>query len=477
MKIFKNIYRLTVVSMLMAVTSCEFGDANIDTANPQDVTMPLLLPAAEARIAYFLAGDAARYCGVFTQHFGGGGRQHLLIARYGLSDSDVNTAWNQQYAGSLQDIGVIIEKSREEGLESPHFRGVAKVLTANLIGVMTDLYGNIPYSEAIKGADNLTPVYDSRDQIYTTIHTLLDEARGEMAAESTLSPGAEDLIYRGDLNNWIAASHVLDARYYLHRGEYERALTSLENGFTSSGQDMVFNFGTAPTETNPLFQFDEQRTGDLFMGEYFIEKLKSLNDPRLPFFAVPTNLEAVREDDAEPIFVGLTAGESATTESTVTDLDGKWETAYTMRNSPTIFTSYTEQLFIEAEAAFQTGDTDRAAKAYNAGIAASLLSVTGRPNPLYLARNATKGADITLELIMEQKYLALYTQVETWNDLRRTGFPAIEPVASANNQLGAGLMPQRWPYPLNEQLFNADNWKANVTANTPIDELKVALDW
>ena len=449
---------------LVMLFSCDYGDTNIDPANPLDVTIPLLLPSAEGRIAYFLGGDASRYCGVFSQHFGGGGRQHLLIGRYGFTESDVNTAWNQQYAGSLQDLKVIIDKANAEGAASAEqFSGAAKVLTAYLIVVLSDLYEEIPYSEALQGIEIQEPAYDTRETIYSTAHTLLSEAITELGVSSDIALGGEDLIYGGDASKWIKAAHSIEARIYLHEGNYDAALTSAASGFTSNADDMEYAFGSAATETNPWYQFEEQR-GDVVMGKYFIDMLLSTNDPRIDFFAIPTNYSAVVNDGAAPTYVGAPAGNPVGGESTVADLNEAIKTTYTSRGSAVPFITYAELKFIEAEAHLRKGSADAsaAADAANAGIEASLVKVTGASDAIYLTANSLDAGSINLEAVIGQKYIALFTQVESWNDWRRTGYPQLTAVGD-NNQLGPGIFPLRWPLPQGESLFNATNHAIHVT--------------
>lgn len=456
---------------LVIVTSCDYGDTNIDPANPQDVTVNLLLPTAQARMAYFYAGDASRYNGLFTQHFTGGGRQHVVFGRNQLQPADVNTAWNQQYAGSLQDLNVIIQKAGLEGTTpSGQYSGAAKVLMANLIAVLSDLYGDIPFSEALLGTEVQTPAYDTRADIYADVHRLLQEARTELAEDSDLAIGSEDLFYAGDTDLWIKAAWTIEARIYLHEGEYESALNAASNGLESNAEDMEFICGSSPTETNPWFQFEEQR-GDVIMGKFFIDQLNSTNDPRLPFYALPANYDDVVDAGADPVYVGGLAGNPSGGESKVADIDEVIMTHYTSRASAIPFISYAERLFIEAEAHLQKGTPDAAAaaEAFNQGIAASLTKVTGSASPVYLAENSATAGDIDLEKVLMQKYIALFTQVETWNDWRRTGYPVLEPVDENNFLQGNEKFLLRWPLPQGEQDFNFENWTLNQqTPITPI---------
>lgn len=475
----KNKLLILILAIGLAITtSCDYGDTNIDPANPQDVTVNLLLPSAQARMAYFFAGDASRYNGMLTHHFTGSGRQHLVLGRNQIQPADVNTAWNQQYSGTLQDLNIIIQKSEEAtDVTTTQFSGAAKFLMANIIIVLSDLYGNVPFSDALKGTESQTPSYDDRDAIYTAAHDMLADARNELSVASTLQLGGEDLLYGGNTDRWIKATYALDARLFLHEGRYEDALNAAENGFSSNADDMEFVCGSAATENNPWYQFEQQR-GDVVMGKYFIDLLQNLSDPRLPFYAIPSNYSDFIDEGEDPIFLGALAGNPQGGESAVADLNDEIITHYTAKESAVPFITYAEQKFIEAEAHLMKSSPDAAAaaEAYNEAVAASVLKVTKEANPEYIASTLANAGNISLQGIIEQKYIALFTQMETWNDWRRTGYPILDPIVD-NNLIGEGNFRLRWPLPQGEIDFNRVNWELNAeNATTAITTNGIAWD-
>lgn len=452
-------YTLVLSVGLWLVSACDFEDTNVDPSNPIDAPINTLLSTAEARMAYFLGGDIARYNALFTQHFGGTNRQHLTYSRYIFDGSNTDATWDQMYGGAFQDLQVALEKAQEEGQASPHYSGVTKVLLAVFIGNMSDLFGNVPYSEAGLGDENFTPAYDTRDEIYASIHQLLEEARADLSAEeSLLSPGADDLIYGGDLDLWTKASYALDARYYLHRGNLAAAADAAAQGFESIDEDMEFVFGSGETEANPLYQWLRDRN-DTNMGAFFIGLMASKNDPRLPVFA--TTVDGDGDGEADD-YVGATAGLPGGSESQV----GAYLAS---ADSPVPFITYAEQKFIEAEALLEA-DPTAASEAFDEAIAASLLEVTGATNEGYVATEGSAGGT-TLARIQTQKYIALFYQAETFHEFRRTGIPNLRPAASS--ALPGGEIISRWPYPQNEFLYNRENYEAN----RPDNELTADLSW
>ncbi|TAE47473.1 MAG: SusD/RagB family nutrient-binding outer membrane lipoprotein [Bacteroidetes bacterium] len=441
----------TIAVMMIAtfgfVTSCNFvdPDLNTDPNNPADVTVNLLLPTAEVGIAYILGGDAGRYTTIWTQHHDGVDRQHLAYSVYQLLETDVDAIWGTAYATILQDLKLIREKADANG--SPYYSGIAKVLTAITLGTLVDLYNDIPYSQALQGAENLTPAYDTGAQLYETIQSLLTEAKTDFSqSASVLKPGSDDLVFAGNMAKWTALANTLQARYWLHLSEidataYTKALAALDAGAISGNAGSAdVNFFSTTTNANPWFQFDDQRN-DVRMGKFFIDLMNSINDPRITVFATPSS---------GTTYTGSPAGAPDVAAS-------GFGTLYGSDNSPVPLMLFAEAKFIEAEAAFGTNDKARAAAAHNAAIAAS-LEYSGVSDAAFLTAQASEtDATITLEKILTHKYIALYTTQEPFVDWRRKGIPNLQPAD------GETRIATRFPYAQSERLYNAPNYKANVT--------------
>ncbi len=439
--ILKGIAALFLV--VFSVTSCDYLDPeiNIDPNNPTDVSMDLLLPAAQANFAYTMGGDFGRYTSCWTQHHAGVERQHSAIEVYNIKESDTNTAWNTMYSDVLKELNILMVKADELG--APHYKGVAQVVTAMGVAVMVDLFNDVPYREALQGADNLTPAYQGGAALYDEVQSLLDEAITNLSAtESNFSPSTDDIMLGGDLAAWIAAANSLKARYALRLTDLNgnaaasSALTHLASGaITSNAGDAQVDFIAG--QNNPLFAFNDER-GDIRMGAFFMDWMASKGDPRASSFAADAS-----------------AGGSAA---------GVFEIGASMpgsffggQASPVMFVSYAETKFIEAEAAFRTNDLPRAATAHNEAVMAALAKV-GVSDATFEANEASEtDATITLEKILEHKYISMYTQVEAFSDWRRTGVPALSP-ADGQTQIA-----RRFPYPGDERRYNSANMPSGVT--------------
>ncbi|MBK8490563.1 MAG: SusD/RagB family nutrient-binding outer membrane lipoprotein [Saprospirales bacterium] len=440
-------FKIFVVSLALVAGSCNFIDPelNVNPNNPLDVPINLLLPQAEVSIAYVMGGDLGRTVAMWTQHHAGVDRQSTGFDVYQLREQDINNAWGNIYASSLTDLQFMIQKADET--DSPYYRGVARVLMAYLMGHVVDLWNDVPFSDALKGADQLKPAYDTGASVYDQIQALLRDAKLDLAqSASTLRPGTDDLIFGGNVGKWTAFANTLLARNYLHLGDYGSALNALsEGGIADNSGNAKVSFGTSAIEQNPWFQFDDQRN-DQRMGKFFIDLMKSINDPRLPYFAAK---------DADGNYVGSGAGEFNVGAS-------GWGDYYCDAASPVVFATYAEAKFIEAEASFPT-NKQAAADAYNAGIAASLAQI-GIDDAAFLAQEAATAGNITLEKIMTHKYIACYSTLEPFADWRRTGFPSLQPAA------GTTEIARRFPYPGDERLYNATNY-APYSGTTVFDKV------
>ena len=444
--------RINIISLLAAgvivisTGSCKkfIQGYEIDPNNPISVTPDLVLPTAEVATDYVYGGDYGRYSDMWTQHQSGNDRQFSAIATYTITESDVDNVWRfNAYGGGMYDLYTLINGT------DPAYAGVAKILMAANLGLLTDGFGDIPYTDAFKGSDEIKPTYDSQESIYNSILSLLSSAHSDLDAVSDRTPGGDDLFYGGDLTKWHAAANALLARYHLHLGardasNYQAALDAIDaGGMTGNGDDLTLPYGDDVTNNNLWFQFYDQRSGYMSMGAFFIDLMTGLSDPRLPQFATDPGTGFVGSDPGEPFSSDLS-------------LIGPY---YGSPASPIPVMTYVEQKFIEAECAFRTGDMDRAASAYNEGVIAS-LDRFGVTDDAYIAANASAtSGTVNLDDILTQKYIAMFTQFESWTDYRRTGIPTLDPASG-------GAVPVRFPYPQSERLYNSENLPGGITIST-----------
>lgn len=438
-----KIFQIALFLGLMGfMTSCEkyFEGVNDNPNQPVDVPANMLLPSAQGFFAYGNGGDVARYTSIIMQYCEGYDRQWLVYQRYQLTETELDNYWRfNMYGGGLKDLYNMIKIAQDNGY--PQYEGVGKVLMGYGMMLITDIFGDAPYSAAFQEADDLSPTWDSQEDIYNTIINLLTEAKTNLAAATgPLAPGSDDLVYGGDTDLWTKTANTLLARAYLHLGKvstanYQNALDALGtegvDSYGSNADDATFPFGVNATEAAPWFQFNDQRNTIAYLHyqndtHYVAKQMVSQGDPRFDVYF-----------------------------DTSTDYLGA---AYNSPNTPFYFISYMEQKFIEAEAAFQTGDATRAASAHNAGVMASLTrhNVAGSSAAFEAAHAQHTSTTITLQEIMEQKYVAMFLDPEAFSDWRRTGFPALQAVPF---NVTGDIIPRRLPYPQSERLYNSANFQ------------------
>ena len=418
---------------------------NEDPNNPKDVAMAQLVAPIEANLAYIVGGELARWDCVWMQQIAGIQSQSAENDIYIFGESDADNAWSYNlYAPGMINTKIMMEKAVTT--KSPHYAGVAKILMAYHLGVTTDQWGDIPYSDALKGLNyEFKPKYDTQEKIYTTIFSLLNEAITDLGAtSSTFKPGAEDLIYGGDKNMWIRTAYALKARYSLHLAKkkgataYTDALTALTNAYRSNDDDFKFVFGSAYNNSNPIYQSEQERTGYYAASATYMNMLAATNDPRKAVYFDGTVGSKPGEANSDAAVIGA---------------------AYASDVSPVYLMSFVETKFIEAEASFKTNDKLRAANAYNDGLKASLQREGVYGDGTWFNTQKETDATITLEKIMNQKYLSSFLSIETWSDWRRTGYPAL---VKATGAVTAEI-PRRLLYPADERLYNKENMPAGLT--------------
>ena len=446
-KYINNIFKSAGLVFLLAllITSCDTWidtDLNVDPDAPADVPMNLMLPAIEQSLGFNLAGnDVVRVTNIWMQQFDGVDRQSYTQARYQFLPADVNNVWNSFYTEIFMNSIVLIDKAENtEGKESPHNAGVARVIVATTLGITTDVFGDMPFSDAFRGNQNiLTPKFDAQEKIYDTLNVILDAAIANLGSSENAVDVGGDVVYGGDVDLWKKAAYSIKARHAMQltgvngSAAYSAALSAAGNGFSSIADDFEVPWET--DNKNPIFQFMEQR-GDIRMGATLVDLLKDVEDPRLPFY--------VAEDGN-----GEYTGSVILSQNGDASHPGSYIAA---ADAPSVIMSYAELKFIEAEAHFMLGDKDKAKSAFAEGVKASVTKVVGEFDQDWYDTNFG-GLAISLELIMEQKYVATFGTNQSYADYRRTGLPALTIPSGAV----LPAIPTRFPYSQGEIDYNGDN--------------------
>ena len=455
MKKYSLKYFLVPLVVMLFVTGCsDLSETNIDPTRPTSVEIRLILPSAISQSAFNIGSNPARVAGIIMQQYVGFDAQQVAYTDYVLPDITFNNYWRTGlYAAVLKDCNDVINLAQEEA--RPHYEGIAKILMAHAYGNATSYFGDIPFSEALKGAENLTPSYDSQEAVYAGVLRLLDEAITLLnGASSAGPPASDDLIYGGDAASWVATAYALKARYTMQQAKRNPnagsdVLAALANAFGDLASQPNFNFGSGQLDNWALAKFGNERPNTLIIDSRFADWMTNNADPRQDFYMEFNGSEWVYFNSANPNLV--------------------WAT----NNASVPLISYVEVKFLEAEAlALDGAATADIQAALAAGITASMdqIGVAAADYADYVANHSDlsglSDAEV-IQRIIEEAYVAYYGYAfhQTWANYRRTGYPALTPSpAGAGGLNPSGVIPRRYLYPSSEDQTNSANLQAAQAA-------------
>ncbi len=444
-KILISLISLTVLFS----TGCEdFIDVNENPNAPTDVSEKLLLAPIQYSIAHDITTGPEAHVATFVNHYMQNIAYNQALPNFGtyqLTPNDVNASWSGIFT-SLQNLKMLQEKG--EANSNYNYAGIAKILTAMCLGVATDLWGDIPYTEAFQGSANLTPAYDSQEFIYTEIQTLLDAGIADIDRNTGLVPGTDDYYYTGDMAKWKRLAYTLKARYYMHLTEApghtaaaqaSLALAALQNGMASNEDGLEFSYPGGPGTESRWF-LNMLPVSTLVASSAIVDTLVSRNDPRLPYLVAPSKRNGT--------YAGRPIGTPTTGDLQAYSLLGS---AYAGSDATLSLLPYAEALFLKTEATLIAAGAAAAQPFYQEGIKAHMaeLEIDNSAIDAYLATRGTLTEANALERIMEEKSIANFLSLENYNDWRRTGYPAISPVPNALSDI-----PRRFLYPQSEASTN-----------------------
>ena len=474
MKTLRSSLRLAVAAaMAMAAAGCSSDNLTGLNQNPNIPNTPtpefLLANGIEASVSrVFGAGLHMDIAGLWVQHFA----EHRFSNedRYLISDATVSGHWSSFYAGPLQDLQETIELAEEAGRPNAAAQGL--VMRSWVYHVVTDLWGDVGYTDALKGRDpsaGNTPTFDPQETVYKGLFTDLRAAH-----DALVDGGGEvkigDLLYDGDTERWKRFANSLRLRLAMRLSEVDEQTARTEFAdalakgvFTSNADNAVLEYLAGGNNVNPIFAYERTRD-DHSVSKTIIDTLASFADPRLPIYAKPT---------AAGTYVGMQNGSTAQPALTAISHIGSY---FSSDASPALVMTWAEVLFLQAEAVERGWITGDAAALYAQAIRASMemLKVPTADIDAYLAQPVVqyKGGAEGLRQIALQKWIALYgNSVEAYAEWRRTGQPVLTPGPNADN---GGRIPVRLPYPSREQSLNgatleqAKQRQGGATLDSPV---------
>ena len=483
-------------ALTLVVGSCnpdKFLDVNATPNNPLAVAPSALLNGVEVTTGFTVGNDLGRVTDLLVQHMAGIANQPRSYDVYLLRGNYDNQWNNELYGGSLINAQQIIIATQAT---SPLYAGYAKILKAYNFALATDLWGDIPYSQALLGnaaAPTLQPRFDKQEDIYkgnTTlaIQSLFDLVREGLAdidkgiAASALKPGVDDLMYKGSNLKWKRFGNTLLLKLANTISKKEPALAAtvinevLAKGtaayITDNSDDAEVPFGTTVGNQNPFYAYNYvNRPDDQMLSQRFLDSLTiRYKDPRIAQFFTAVPGTAAGTTTAVGKFAGYDNGGTAPVPVRANRARYGAYVVGTNGEAPVRLVTNFQRAFILAEAMLTLpgvsvpGET--AQSLYQAGIRAS-MSKTGisatdialyfTSNPKIVTLDASRGVEYQRNQIVTQKWIAWAGNgYEAYNDFRRTGYPKLALVTNPSSESPTSI-PVRLFYPNSEISANATN--------------------
>ncbi len=463
---------LTILIPMLVLTACkkDLTSINVDPKAPPTVPSGTLFTNAQHELINTLTSSNVnlnifRLVDQYWQEV-----TYTDESNYDLNQRSIpQNMWNSLYRDVLQDL----ERSKDlvpADLYPPLSPAELAKLQANKVAMADILqvytyyylviaYGNIPYTEALNIEATTAPKYDDQKEVY---YKLLDRLDADIAAldNSQEGIGAADIIYGGDVDSWILFANSFKLKMGLTIADFDdaKAKSVVESAvaagvFSSNADNAVFNYLSAPPNTNPIW-VDLVQSGrkDFVAAKTIIDVMMPLNDPRMSLYFTTD-------------FAGGYSGGTPGASSNYTTFS-KPANQIIAPEFPALFLSYSEIEFDLAEAVergYSVGGT--ALMHYNNAITASIMywGGTSTEATVYIAQPSVNYLTVTgtyKEKIGMQKWIALYNRGwDAWNEIRRLDYPQIIAPPSA-----LSVFPVRYTYPINEQNLNKANYDAAASA-------------
>src|SRR4030043_297197 len=415
---------LSAAILVLTLWSCSesvMDEINKDINDPNDMVSSLIITDAMTSSAFnIVGGDFNIYASVYVEHNAGTfGQLYNADIRSSepTTSTTYNNTWNAVYA-NLYCLKLVREKCSTGGPEEGNYHtlGIAQILTALNLAVLTDMIGDVPWTQSCQPGVIFTPELDSQEDIYADIFSLLDEGIANLDKETIfVSLGNQDLIYGGDTDSWKKFAFGVKGRFSMRlsyrSSAYADVITFASQSFTSAAEQAQFNYNGS-TALSPFWVFFRDR--DYYGASQSLhDKLAERSDPRDNVFFIP-------HPSAGGSLVFAPNG-------TANQVQGAYSiSAISTITAPTYLLSYHEIEFLKAEAYVRLNNLHAAEDALEDAITAAFQKVN-------IGLTATDAADYfdntvssrfsanPLSEVMNQKYIAFFEEeaIEAYNDYRR----------------------------------------------------------
>ncbi len=501
MKFIKNKLGLATLATAIIFAGCnKFLDVNDTPNDPLEVPPSTLLSTGLAGTAFAVSNELNRFASTIMSVTAGAAGNPLAWDIYNnVTGAEFGSQWNfELYGGALINYRKMIQAA--EAQQGAAYAGIGKIMTAYTFSVVTNTWGDVPYSEALQGdVEVTTPRLDAQRDIYLgnsaeNIQGLIDMVREGLAdldRESIFNPGATDIVYGGNIDRWRRAGNSLLLKLAMQISQVEPTISSqvirevmeANHYINENAGNLSVRFGGQVGSQSPLWTLTNNSLfqNELLISTRFLNLLQGLNDPRLPNFVTRVQ----QTPGATPTYVTIDNGfRGVVPLATLTNPQRPGRSVYNSYatgvsgEGPVRLLTYAQTSFILAEAVVRFGLAGDAQALYAQGIRASMgeAGITAENITAYFNANPTVvtlsgNNEQRIEQIIRQKYISLFSNgLEQWNDWRRTGYPVL---AEHSNAQGIdGRRPVRAVYLFTEQQRNP-----NFPQGNTVPESNVPLWW
>lgn len=478
-RFMSNKLSLAVVAGLFLASSCDIADFGDTNVNPNATTVPITSALLTNSITQVFNASSIRdvTAGAYAQYVSA--TQYTEATLYTFS----NPAWDGVYAGPLYDLQNIINNNTDPATapvvavngSNANQIAVARILKAYRYWCLTDDYGDIPYTGALKGDAQVA--YDAQADIYKDLFKELKEA----VAQFDGGPAAKgDILYGGDIAKWkkfansmrlLMALRISKADATLGKAEAASAIAA--GVIESSSENVVINWPGGAFKNSWFTLYDGRK--DWAISDVIVDELSNLNDPRLFKFATPNP-----KGEIVPMPYGLTRDLAIAYTNQHADFSFILDEGMRAQNSPEFVLTAGHVFLARAEAAQLGWTSENAATMYANGIKASWqqwgVFDQAKFDAYMQAEGVNLGSGSAEAKIGLQRWLAFYPNgSQGWYEWRRTGYPALTPTPYATNS--SKQIPVRYAYPPTEPNLNGAAYQAAVGRLTGGDTQDAKVWW
>jgi hypothetical protein len=469
---------ITTLILSMVLYSCNWDDFGNLNVNPNASTTP--------KTSALLTNAMLSAGGTITATTGALYSQMLANKQYTSEDNYLTISFSQDgwFNGPLADLDKIIRLNSDEATKNvvvidgsnANQIAIAKIMQSYYYLWMTNRWGDLPYSEALKGADGLLkPVFDTQEAIYNGCLQSLKDAVAMMDNGAAIKG---DVLLSGNMTRWrkFANTIRLVAALRLSKVDAVKAKAEFASAFADgvialdNSENVKYSYQTVQTYENPYYNsfvtagrkdwtIADPLMSYLQMDTYTsphsgsVGKMNVVADPRLPIYAAPI-------ENTTSTYIGMPYGLTEAAAGGVPNSKVSFiGLAFRQQNTPAWIATSAQVAFCLAEGVLKGYIAGDAKTYYEQGIQASLnFHGVGAGFATYITNSAV-AYNGTLEQIITQKWIALFPDgYEAWAEWRRTGFPVLSPAANATNE--SRQIPRRHGYSTAEATLNVDNYNA-----------------